>query len=39
MTSTEILADYPDLETEDLRACLVYATQLAKTRSTVTPVS
>jgi uncharacterized protein (DUF433 family) len=39
MTSTEILADYPDLETEDLRACLVYATQLAKTRSTVTLVS
>ena len=35
MTSTEILADYPDLETEDLRACLVYATRLAKTRSSL----
>lgn len=39
MTSAEILADYPDLEAEDLQACLVYATHLAKTRSTVPLVS
>jgi uncharacterized protein (DUF433 family) len=25
MTAAEILADYPDLETEDIRACLAYA--------------
>lgn len=25
MTETEILADYPDLEAEDLRACQAYA--------------
>jgi len=24
-TSDEILADYPDLEAEDIRACLAYA--------------
>lgn len=35
MTPEEILADYPDLVAEDLRACLVYATKLAKTRSSV----
>jgi len=34
-TPAEILADYPDLEPEDLRACLSYATHLAKTRTTV----
>jgi len=35
MTPAEILADYPDLVREDLQACLVYATRLAKTRTTV----
>jgi uncharacterized protein (DUF433 family) len=35
MSSAEILADYPDLAPEDLKACLVYATRLAQTRSTV----
>jgi uncharacterized protein (DUF433 family) len=35
MTTLEILGDYPDLVAEDLQACLVYATRLAKTRSTV----
>lgn len=35
MSSAEILADYPDLAPEDLQACLVYATRLAQTRSTV----
>lgn len=35
MTSAEILADYPDLVSEDLQACLAYAARLAKTRSTV----
>lgn len=28
MTIEEILADYPDLEREDLLACLAYAAQL-----------
>jgi uncharacterized protein (DUF433 family) len=35
MSEDEILADYPDLERDDLRACLAYATQLAKTRTSV----
>lgn len=35
MSTAEILADYPDLTAEDLQARLVYATRLAKTRSTV----
>jgi uncharacterized protein (DUF433 family) len=35
MSTGEILADYPDLVAEDLQACLVYATRLAKTRSTI----
>jgi uncharacterized protein (DUF433 family) len=35
MSSAEILIDYPDLVPEDLKACLVYATRLAQTRSTV----
>jgi uncharacterized protein (DUF433 family) len=26
-TSEEILADYPDLEAEDIRACLAYASR------------
>jgi len=35
MAEDEILADYPDLEREDLRACLAYATQLARTRTSI----
>ena len=35
MSATQILADYPDLEPDDLRACLAYAAQLARTRATV----
>jgi uncharacterized protein (DUF433 family) len=30
MTQEEILADYSDLESDDLLACLVYAMYLAK---------
>jgi uncharacterized protein (DUF433 family) len=33
MTEQEILADYEDLELEDLRAALAYAARLARTRS------
>ena len=29
MTREEILADYPDLESEDITACLVFAAQLS----------
>lgn len=32
MTIEEILADYPDLEREDLLACLEYAAQLSRTK-------
>ena len=32
MTHEEILADYPDLEPDDLLACLAYAVQLAQLR-------
>ncbi len=32
MTHGEILEDYPDLENEDLLACLAYAVQLAQFR-------
>lgn len=32
MTFEQILEDYPDLENEDLLACLEYAAQLAKTK-------
>jgi uncharacterized protein (DUF433 family) len=32
MTHDEILADYPDLERDDLRAVLAYAALLARTR-------
>ena len=31
-TEPEILADYPDLEPEDVRACLAYATWLTRER-------
>ena len=32
MTQEEILADYEDLEAEDLLACLLYAARLAKVK-------
>ncbi len=32
MTNEEILADYEDLEPDDLRAALAYAVRLAQTR-------
>ena len=38
MTIDEILADYPDLERDDLLAALAYAAQLARTRR-LQPVS
>ncbi len=33
MTEAEILADYPDLEKEDLRACLLFAARLVDVKS------
>lgn len=33
MTFDEILADYPDLEKEDLQACLLFASKLVKVNS------
>lgn len=33
MTPEEVLGDYPDLEAEDLRACLLYATRLIQIKS------
>jgi uncharacterized protein (DUF433 family) len=33
MTYAEILSDYPDLEQDDLLACLAYASKLAHTKS------
>ncbi len=33
MTNQEILEDYPDLENEDIQACLVFATRLATVSS------
>jgi len=33
MTEAEILADYPDLELDDLRACLAYAAKLSRVKS------
>lgn len=38
VSEQELLADYPDLEPEDLRACLAYAAELASTER-VYPVS
>jgi len=35
MTFDDILADYPDLERDDLRAVLAYAARLAQTRRLV----
>lgn len=33
MTNEEILNDYPALEIDDLRACLAYASKLARIKS------
>jgi len=33
MTHKEILADYPTLEEDDIRACLTYASRLARVKS------
>ena len=33
MTETQILADYPDLEPDDLRACHAYAAELTRLKS------
>ncbi|MFN0085993.1 MAG: DUF433 domain-containing protein [Blastocatellia bacterium] len=33
MSFSEILADYPDLEKEDLQACLMFAGKLVKVNS------
>ena len=33
MTNDEILEDYPDLELEDIQACLVFAARLASVSS------
>jgi uncharacterized protein (DUF433 family) len=38
MTHDDILADYPDLEWDDLRAVMAYAARLARTRR-LQPVS
>ena len=35
MTPEEILADYPDLERDDIRAVLAYATQLSRVQQMV----
>ena len=33
MTNDEILADYPDLQPEDVQACLLFASKLVKVNS------
>lgn len=33
MTKEEILADYPDLENEDIQACLLFASKLIQVNS------
>lgn len=33
MTTEELLEDYPDLEKEDLQACLLFASKLVKVNS------
>ncbi len=33
MTEREILEDYPDLQPEDIRACLLFASRLIKVNS------
>ena len=39
MTHAEILADYEDLEEEDIRACLEYAARLSDVKTTMEVVS
>lgn len=36
MTIEDILADYPDLEREDILACLLFAARLVQVKSTET---
>jgi uncharacterized protein (DUF433 family) len=38
MTTEQILADYPDLEAEDLRAAIAYGALLSRTKS-IEPVA
>jgi uncharacterized protein (DUF433 family) len=38
MTHEEILADFPYLEEEDIKACLVYASSMVNTKS-ITPLN
>jgi uncharacterized protein (DUF433 family) len=38
MTEEEILADFPDLELEDIRACLAFAAEREKKLMSVPPV-
>jgi uncharacterized protein (DUF433 family) len=33
MTNDELLEDYPDLEKEDIQACLMFATRLVHVKS------
>ena len=33
MTNAEIIEDYPDLEEDDIKACLVFASKLVKVNS------
>lgn len=33
MTHEEIIADYPAMEIDDIRACLAYASKLARVKS------
>jgi hypothetical protein len=33
MTNEEIIADYPSLEKEDIKACLLYASRLSETKT------
>ena len=33
MTAREVLSDYPDLESDDIRAVLLYATELSRVKS------
>lgn len=33
MTHDEILADYPDLEKDDLKACLLFAARVTKVKN------
>ena len=39
MTTEEILKDYPDLEREDILACLAYASNLTRVKSSFRLVS